>query len=178
MRPSDFFILGVLTGCIILYYLIKFIRKRRVINMLKHAKKGEVEAARFLKSKGYRVVDYQKRVPVTTYVNGNPYKNSAQADYIVKKNGKVYVVEVKTGKMAHRVTSARIRRQLLEYFLIYKPHGVLLLDMENNKLSELRFELGDFNVGTKLNYFIAGVIGGALVWLFLKWEWVWHKLFF
>ncbi|MCL0081385.1 hypothetical protein M1N64_04075, partial [Peptococcaceae bacterium] len=141
MTPVDIGILGLILGAILGYYLTKFWRTYKLKRQLKTAKRAEKNAEAFLKQQGYAVIATQLRVPVTTKIDGHSYQNHVKADFIVKKKGLKYVVEVKTGEQVERPTSASIRRQLLEYYLIYRTDGVLLLDMKNKKLYTLEFQL-------------------------------------
>jgi hypothetical protein len=60
---------------------------------------------------------------------------------LVSKGGKSYVVDVKARHEGPRLSYPQTRRQLLEYFVTYKPDGVLLMDMENKRVHEIRFDL-------------------------------------
>src|SRR5690554_4510347 len=107
--------------------------------MLSTARKGEKDAISFLNKAGYDIVDIQKKQPITIYIDDKPYSSYVQADFLVSKAGKKYVCEVKTGKKT-RATNALVRRQLLEYYLVFNPHGILLLDMENGTLKKIEFQ--------------------------------------
>jgi hypothetical protein len=48
-------------------------------------------------------------------------------------------VEVKTGEQAIDPLDPRTRRQLLEYSLALRLHGLFLLDMETPRLMRIRF---------------------------------------
>lgn len=140
MNTTDVFILGLLTGVAIIYFIQKkfsYYKKRKI---LMRAKKAELDAMSFLEKHGYRIEAVQESKEVITEVDGKSKKNKVIADYIVKKGKKKYVVEVKTGKQTDKITASGIRRQLLEYFLIFQPHGIILLDMENKKLQHINFK--------------------------------------
>lgn len=163
MLPSDLFILGILIGALLLYNMIKmlhsFAARRRVLK----AGKAELAARKFLEEEGYRVLAVQERVPVVTKMNGKPHKSHIQADLIVQKGKEIFVVDVKTGQVAQQPNSPEIRRQLLEYFLIYRTDGVLVLDMGNKKLYRMEFQIKypspqGMKVAPYFACFLAGVI--------------------
>lgn len=141
MQSLDFFILGIIFGALFFYRIAQWIKKKRLQVKLNNARKAEIQAIKLLQKAGYKIVDTQKRVQVKTKIDGVNYTNTIVADLIVKKKGKTYLVEVKTGKQTNNITAPNIRRQLLEYFLIFKPHGLILLDMAEKKMHRFEFEL-------------------------------------
>ncbi|WP_031514845.1 hypothetical protein [Desulfofalx alkaliphila] len=141
MTSTDILILGIVFGALFVYYLTKLVRSYKLKRQSKTARRAERAAQNYLEDQGYTIVSAQQRVPILTKVDNRDYKNHVKADFIVKKGGYTYVVEVKTGKQVERPTSAEIRRQLLEYYLIYRTNGVLLLDMENKKIHTVQFQI-------------------------------------
>ena len=109
--------------------------KRRNIR----AQQGEKEAEKLLKSKGYTIVGRQVKEKSGLYVDGVWREVEVRVDFIVRKRRKKFVAEVKTGKTAPDPTQASTRRQLLEYSLVFKSHGVLLVDMEERKIRQITF---------------------------------------
>jgi len=130
-----------------------------------------------LAEKGYRVVDVQRREPVVMVIDGREHKGAVRADIIARKGRKTYVVEVKSGRRGEDPGKVEIRRQLLEYFLVYRPHGLVLLDMEERKMHHISFRLGG-NWYNKLQgipelwkYALAGSLGALITWLGLTGGW-------
>lgn len=141
MNEIDLIILGMISGAVLLYWISKkygnWTRRKRA----NKAKKAEKKAIAILNQHGYKVTAQQKRVPIITEIDAKIYNNTVIADFIAIKDGKQYVVEVKTGKQLEKPTQGVIRRQLLEYFLIFRPHGIILLDMEEEKLQHVKFNI-------------------------------------
>ena len=163
MLPSDLLLIGILIGAVLIYNIIKFgqshLARRRVLR----AGKAEAAARRFLEAQGYSILAVQERVPIVTKVNGKPHKSHIQADLIVQKGKQLFVVDVKTGEVAQRPASPDNRRQLLEYYLVYRTDGVLILDMDSEKLYTLEFDIKfpsakGFNPLPYLFCFLAGAI--------------------
>jgi len=167
MLISDILILGILLGSFLFYFFSKKLKRLKIKRILATARKGEKDAVSFLNKEGYDIVDIQKKQSMTTFIDGKPYSGYVQADYIVKKAGKKFVVEVKTGKKT-RATTALIRRQLLEYFLVFNPHGILLLDMENGTLKKIEFQWikRDFSLVGLFLAAIGGLVLGFILWKF------------
>ena len=94
-------------------------------------------------------------------------------DYLVKKRGKVYVVEVKSGEKTSYITNRETRRQMLEYYFAYQPKGILLLNMKNKSISEVKFQFKNvFHQWIiKIIYFLAGVIFAIFLYYLLQGGW-------
>ena len=92
---------------------------------------------------GFHIVDKQQSRPLDIKIGNSLYRYWIRIDFLVKKNGRIYVVEVKSGSK-NKVTKRETRRQLLEYFLAYKPHGVILFNMETKIFSQVKFILPYF----------------------------------
>lgn len=173
MTQTDFWILGAICGVILTYYLLKYWRSYIIKLKISKAQKGEKKAKDFLEKHGYEVIDIQPRIPILTQVNGRSYKNHVKVDFIVKRDGKRYVVEVKTGKQVERPVSADIRRQLLEYYLMYRTDGALVLDMTNEKIYDVEFNIKrlmdyNYNYKTYLAVLVSFFCGFILALLLFK----------
>lgn len=169
MTRSDVFILGLLLGAIILYLALRSWKNYKLHKYLRRARKGEKKAISFLEGKGYTIIGIQERKTFITRIDGNPRHNHLTVDLLAKKHGKIYVVEVKTGKKSSKPLLAGTRRQLLEYFLVFRPYGVLLLDMEKSKLHEISFEICDDNSQRGyLIFLITGILGLFCGWFLYK----------
>ncbi|MCU4173628.1 hypothetical protein J1N11_00975 [Marinilabiliaceae bacterium N1Y90] len=133
-------IITVLIFLISRYKLREYYKLRQVKKRFERGNKLELQAKKFLKSKGYTIVDYQSSYEHRYKVNGELQTAEIQPDYIVKKNGKKYIVEVKSGNTAINASNRNTRRQLLEYDYVVENDGVFLLDMENRTLKLIQFK--------------------------------------
>jgi hypothetical protein len=135
------------------------------------AREAEEEAEILLRSKGFKIIDRQRRATILTYIDGKPNISYVQADFIVEKKGKTFVAEVKTGEFAPDIMETNTRRQLLEYDFVYKPDGILLVDMVERRIKEVEFGLPEerkekFAVLIVGTIFILIILG--LIWLFIQ----------
>lgn len=105
----------------------------------RRAFQAEEDAAGVLRAHGYQILDEQVEHHWTIDVNGEPFAVELRADYMVKRGGKRYIAEVKSGMSAPSLTTAATRRQLLEYRVAYDVHGILLVDMQAVELNEVDF---------------------------------------
>lgn len=131
-------LLGGIAGMILYHLIVINYKNYRVKRTFKSGRIAETAAVKFLRSRGYKILASQLREDVIIYVDGEPEKSIVRADYLVRRGWKLYVVEVKSGQQGNAKLPA-IRRQLLEYHMVYQPDGILLLDMEHKNLQEIRF---------------------------------------
>lgn len=147
------------------YKLNEIRKKRQQKKRFERGTKLENKAKEYLLSLGYRIV-YEQHVCYHKYkVNGIENTSKLILDYVVKKGGKLYIVEVKSGKSAIHIKNKDSRRQLLEYDFVLENDGLFLLDMENKNM-----QLVEFFPKTKRktnNYLIAFIIIIAIVGLFI-----------
>lgn len=125
---------------IIKYKVKAFLQERKVRKRFERGNRLELQAKNFLKNKGYTIIDYQSTYKHQFIEDGEVQCVEIQPDYIVKKNGKKYIVEVKSGSQAISARNKSTRRQLLEYDYVVENDGVFLLDMENRQLKLIRFK--------------------------------------
>ncbi len=176
MQGAEIYALGILTGILLIALLYKKLDSLRRSRIVKKAKKAEQEAIQLLEKNGYKIIASQQSVKTYTQVDGETIENRVVADYIAKKKGKSYVVEVKTGKQIVKVTTSHIRRQLLEYYLIFQPHGIILLDMDNKKLMKVTFNhLGDNSLRMQWLRKSLAVIGILSIGFFMGYIWNLHR---
>lgn len=170
MTRTDVFILGLLLGGLLLLFILRYVGhyKRRKYSI--RAKRGETEAIKLLEEHGYTIIGVQEKRTVITRINGTPKTNHITVDIMAKKQGRVYIAEVKTGKKASRPLLAGIRRQLLEYYLAFEPYGILLVDMEKKALHEISFEICDHREKRKLAVYalVLGSTGLLCGWFIYK----------
>ncbi|MBS2213884.1 hypothetical protein KEM09_20920 [Carboxylicivirga mesophila] len=133
-------IIIVLSYLIIRHKVKTYFQERKVRKRFERGNRLELQAKSFLKSKGYTIVDYQSTYQHKYLEDGEVQYAEIQPDYIVKKNGKQYIVEVKSGSQAISARNKSTRRQLLEYDYVVENDGVFLLDMENRQLKLVQFK--------------------------------------
>ena len=138
MFLTDILILGIIIGGFLFYIINKKFTNIKIKRILANAKKAEKEAVYLLSNHGYRIISMQEKRNIITYIDGKPYPSYVKVDLIVQKKGKRYIVEVKTGQQT-KATTALVRRQLLEYYLVFNPEGIILLDMDRKKIQTIEF---------------------------------------
>jgi membrane protein implicated in regulation of membrane protease activity len=113
--------------------------RRRLRAQSLRAVRGEDRAEVLLDRAGWRIVGRQVSQRYELEVDGKRVSVLVRADFIVRRNGRRYVAEVKTGKLAPRIETPSTRRQLLEYRVVFGVDGVLLVDAESERISFVEF---------------------------------------
>jgi hypothetical protein len=137
-----FVFIAIISFLVIVAVKYKFRDYNKKRNQRKRFARGvllEDKARDFLKSKGYSINSEQKIHYHKYKVNDKIVKSKLIVDYIVEKNNKKYIVEVKSGKSAISLRDKNSRRQLLEYEFVIENDGVFLLDMENKNMQLVQF---------------------------------------
>lgn len=114
--------------------------RRRALDAAAHGRAMEAQAPALLERRGFAILEQhpQRRYPFT--VDGTEHEAFLRADLLVERDGRRFVVEIKTGRAA-KPTLRDTRRQLLEYALHYEVDAVLLLDADQDALTEVAFAL-------------------------------------
>jgi Holliday junction resolvase len=142
-------------------------QKRRTKRRLQRGHQAEQDAVKYLQRRGYRILAAQLEETITVYVDGEPQNSTVRADFLARKGRKTYIVEVKSGQQG-TVRLPHVRRQLLEYKLVYQPDGVLLLDMEHRTLQEICFAYPQPRRREWLRYGVVSVLTGIIVYGMLQ----------
>ena len=141
---------GVLALALLRFVVDMLVRRWRMFRRFQKGREGEAEAVALLAEEGYRVIDAQVTRKAVIYVDDEPREATVRADLLVRKQGRTYVVEVKTGAVASDPAASATRRQLLENAHVYRCDGLLFADMERRKLHTIRFETSPSPLGSPL----------------------------
>lgn len=112
---------------------------RRSRRRTQRAQRGEQAAERLLTRAGYRIEDRQVSVRSSFVVNGEDVAFLVRIDLLVRRKGRAYVAEVKTGSSAPDPAHPPTRRQLREYAALFPDHGILLVDVEAQQIHRIDF---------------------------------------
>lgn len=110
-------------------------RRRRV------ALRGESEAELLLDAAGYAILERQATGRWTLWVDEREVEVACRADLLVERDGALFVAEVKTGALAPDPCRPATRRQLLEYQVAFEADGLLLVDMAERRIRQVRLPL-------------------------------------
>ena len=98
----------------------------------------EDRAGKMLAAHGYRSITQHPEIKYVWTIDGHQKNVTVTPDWLVRKDGLTYLVEVKTGEQANP-NQAKTRRQLLEYYLFGNADGVVYFDADRDVAKEVRF---------------------------------------
>lgn len=133
----------LLCGLVAFGWLV--LRARRGLDRLRLARRfrrgaqGQARARAFLERRGFEVVAEEQTGTGVVEVDGHPEPYEVRVDYVTRRRGKLYGVEVKTGERATDPLYRPTRRQLLEYSRVFGFDGLYLLDMDARRLMQVTF---------------------------------------
>jgi hypothetical protein len=110
-------------------------RRRRAAR----AQRAERDAAGLLEARGFEVLGSQVRQSWSLMADSEELQFTLVADYVVERQGRRWVAEVKTGERALDLRHGPTRRQLLEYRQAFAVEGVLLVDAEGRSVQRVHF---------------------------------------
>ncbi len=102
---------------------------------------GELAAEKLLRKAGYRIEARQALQRWIVRVDGAPHEVLLRADFVVTRDRRRFVAEVKTGNEAPDIAAPATRRQLLEYRCAFAVDGVLLVDAELRQIYNIEFDV-------------------------------------
>jgi len=151
-------------------WIFNFINKRisnfNRTKRLKRGKDAELGAKRLLEKSGYSIHDYQPALSYHFKVDKTSLQVNITPDFVVKKNGVKYVVEVKTGETSGNPNFSATRRQMLEYNLASEL-PVLFVNMDELTIEEVRFPFAassnSINWWKYLSIIILSVLGVTVI---------------
>ena len=166
---------AAVVGGVAVWWIGRTWRRFGLRRRFQRGQKAEARAARLLVRAGYEILGEQVEAKGEVEVDGEIREFPVRGDYLVAKRGKNYVAEVKSGKRAPRVSNAKTRRQLFEYLWVYPVDGVLLVDMEEEAIHEVRWPGLSPRPRTRgLGPLVLGVVVGGglfLVGVVVGWWW-------
>ncbi len=145
MRPIDFVILAIIIACAVFY--IWYNRKRRprarsrqLSPNLNRAEKLALEA---LREEGYTLHEIHPATPVVYSVDKQKSKEFTHSgNFVVRKSGRSYLVKVVKGSKTSTLTNVSVRNDLLLDHLFFLPQGIIVYNVDNNRIQEVSFSFG------------------------------------
>jgi hypothetical protein len=124
--------------------------------------RAERKAAALVEAAGYRLQAIQPEARYELRVDGRPQPVTVRGDLLARRRGRLFVVEVKTGRGVDPAITGT-RRQLLEYRHAFEVDGLLLADPEAGELRAVEFprRRPGLGAGWLIAAFAAGGLAGA-----------------
>jgi len=127
----------------------------------------EKEAEALLGKHGFRILKKKPRMTIATQLDDKEHFGYLEADYIVERNKRRYLVVVSKDDAADPV----FRGKLLEASYVFSQKNILLLDMESKSTHTVAFKFhretsfDDVFRALIIVFIVLGIIG--IIWLLL-----------
>ncbi len=132
-------LLGIILGGLIIYFLLNR-RQNSGIGEPAAERFSEKAAENLLNKYGYQIVSKQPKRSIITRFQGKDHFSFSEADYLVRKNKKKYLVIVHSGEAAFDPNQTEARRKLIEHQHIFEPEGLLVMDLSTGELTPITFQ--------------------------------------
>jgi len=148
-RQSDVFMLVgiVLVLCVWLYFRFKrwlYAPTKVKLPFPEPSPFPRNEAVRLLEEAGYEVISGKMRIPLLVELDDEPMDSRVFVDLFARKDYELYAVKVSRQRQPMQWTASGIRDRLMIYTTLFKEtHGVLYVDLEENRVRKIRIDVGE-----------------------------------
>ena len=136
-------LLSVAILLLIVIYIVRAVKK--LAPELPEEEEDEIDlhqrALQLLLDDGYQIVSMREEISCGIQVDEETLKADLVADFTVRRDGKTYVVKLREDGEEEQENAAELRRELLPYYLLYRPSGVLYLDPEDETIQVIQFDI-------------------------------------
>jgi hypothetical protein len=159
---------GIIIGGILLYLILKP-KQQNLPQAAAGPRFSEKDAENIFKKYGYQIVSRQPRKNIITRFQGQDHLSYTEADYLVKRQKKKYLVIVKTGEGEVDPNEPALRQRLLINDYAFSPDGILILNLNTGDLTPISFSfphnrsIDGFFQYAMVIFIILAVIG--IIWL-------------
>lgn len=134
-------LVGLAVGALLMYWVQLWRERWLAQSRNARGRRGEDQAVQLLTAAGYAILARQQRASYALRSGDSSLQVKLAFDFLVEKDGKTCVAEVKTGALGPQLKHADTRRQLLEYQLASGAAEVLLVDPERQQISRVSFPI-------------------------------------
>lgn len=130
------FLLAAVVPVVFLVARFVLLLKRRMLGfwLNRRGSRAERAALQLLKKEGFKLVDDSPRLQYALLIDGESQSFTITPDYLVRRDGQQYVVEVKRKDKGGTIRNGLVRRQVVEYALASRL-PCLLVDMNTREIT-------------------------------------------
>lgn len=148
---SDILVLTILVAAIAVWLYIRFKRwlyspSKAKLPFPEASPVPQTEAVRLLEEAGYEVISGKKRVPLIVELDDEQMDPGSRlfVDYFARKDHELYVVKLSKQRQPMQWSASGIRERLMVYHHLFEEtHGVLYVDMEENRVRKIKIDIGE-----------------------------------
>lgn len=155
-----YMIIGMVLGGSLFFFIARLFRRRVPVIQSSGETFSEQEVESFLNRSGYEILSKKQRETVITNIDGKDHLGYLEADYVVRKGKKRFVLVIQSGHSAADPHEPMLRRKLLEYDHVFSPDGLLVLDLSRGELHRVVFR---FPYERNIDFFFRFLIAGFII---------------
>ena len=137
MELKDWILLGLIALGLLVWWLVQ--RPRKITG--KKAAHSNTKVVQLLTEAGYEVLLNKPTVAVEMHIDGRAHPFELKEDFLVKRDGKRYIVRVRRDNKQARLHSKLWRGTLLRDVLAFSASGIVVVHLEKATLQEVLFRI-------------------------------------
>lgn len=134
MRWIDLLFLAIIITAVLIYYILK-----QGVEKPGPLRRKDVSTLRYLEEKGFAHCNMPTSSRINMNINDKGHSFRVHANFAVKKDGRRYLVFLRSSEDTERLNNPVLRTRLLLLHSLYKPHGILFVNPDNDKIQEVTF---------------------------------------
>ena len=134
LRWIDLLFLAIIITAVIIYYFLK-----QGVEKPTPLRRKDVSALRYLEEKGYAHSNERTSSTINMSIGEKSHKFKVHANFAVKKEGRKYLVFLRSSEDTERLNNPALRNRLLLLYSMYNPNGILFVNPEADKIQEVTF---------------------------------------
>ena len=138
MHMNDLLIVAFLSALIAGVFLYKKYTAAVLHEKLNHTKRGQLKTIELLQDRGYTIIDCNRRIQLSSLIDGKSYIDYLDVDFLVKKGRVKYLVKVVSSGQSSRVGYRENRETLLGLAAVFGCPNLLLIDPERRQIRVLK----------------------------------------
>ncbi|MDI6731790.1 MAG: hypothetical protein QME05_04350 [Candidatus Margulisbacteria bacterium] len=132
-------VVGIFIGALLLYLWYKKAQRFSNPSTQQSISYSPQEVESLLFKAGYTIVTKQPKATIITEIDGKEHLGTLEADYLVAKEKRQYVVFIKTSQGTSDPLEPVFRRRLVELQTAFGTEALLLVDPEAGEVEEISF---------------------------------------
>lgn len=170
MGPADLAIVGLIVVSVITYYLYRRQKEVTLSRKISQASRCKLKTMEFLEDKGYKILDWDSSIEITSIIDNKTYTDVAAVDFIVEKGNRRYLVKTASGGQSSRLGYRENREPLTALTCIFSCPNLLLVDTDRGNIRVMETSAGRGlasgieGLVRSVPVFLSGVLCAAILW--------------
>lgn len=162
LQRGDGLVYVLLLGLTV-FWLWRMWKKNRAPSAAKAPTSGKT--VKLLEREGYELVSGKMKLPLTLFIGERETTSALTSDYLVKQNGRTYVVKTEREE-GETLSARRVREQYLALCLAFKAAGVIIINADKTRVKHVDITLPAASGSSRLKWALTSFLLGAGVTFF------------